>query len=209
MTFFVRRRLREMTFGHRRSVAVLLLALATTVSASAVGAQVPTRFDSGIVAGGEWLQANSLPLDRDVMPSAAFSIGLRRQSWMFDAGFLRIARTLSTVQGGTVSVGRVFRWKRVLFIPTANVLGGEALASRDSTGYDFVAPGGVTGRVPGYFYSDGVTFGGGAGLTVEVPAYRMVAFRVTASQWYFSGHPLDGDRARTVVGAGLSLRVHP
>jgi hypothetical protein len=40
-----------------------------------------------------------------------------------------------------------------------------------------------------------------------VPLYRILAARVVASEWFFSGDPLEGDRARTVLGAGLSIRL--
>jgi hypothetical protein len=49
--------------------------------------------------------------------------------------------------------------------------------------------------------------GGNIALTVEYPVYRALAIRAAASQWYFSGAPLEGDRQRFLIGGGLSLRV--
>jgi hypothetical protein len=45
-------------------------------------------------------------------------------------------------------------------------------------------------------------------LTLEVPLYRAIAVRASGSEWYFSGAPLEGDRARTLVGVGASIRVN-
>jgi hypothetical protein len=199
------------SWSRRRSASVFAAASLLAGLSSAAHAQQPTPlaarpFDTGIVVGGDWLQANALPLDRDAMQSASFDISLRRGAWAVNAGFLRVARTLSTVQGAYVSAGPLLHWRRVLFLPTVGALAGKSYASADSTGYDWVGAGGVTGHEPRFSYSTAGAFGGGIGLTVEVPVYRMIAVRALASQWYFSGAPLENDRARTVVGAGLSLR---
>lgn len=166
-----------------------------------------TRFETGIVVGGDWLQANALPLDRKAMESLDFSVSLRRPPWAFDGGWLRIARNLSTVQGVYLSAGRMLHLGPVLFIPAIGVLGGQAQESRDSTGFDFIGTGGVIGHTPRYSYSSSATGGGSIGVTVEVPVYRALGFRAVASEWLFAGAPLAGDRSRGVVGAGLSLRV--
>jgi hypothetical protein len=163
-------------------------------------------FNTGIVVGGDWLQANALPLDRDAMQSASFDVSLRRNAWFVGAGFMRIARDLSTVQGGYISGGPMFHWKDVLFMPSVGALVGQASASADTTGYDYVS-GGVAGHQPRYSYSDGATFGGSVGLAIEVPVFRMIGVRAGASEWFFSGTPLENDRARTVVSVGLSVRA--
>lgn len=181
--------------------------LGSLTVAAPVGAQVVPPFDRGIVLGGDWLQANALPLDRDAFQSSAVTVSLRRRTWAVEAGWLRIARTLSTVQGGSLSVGPLLHWGGALFLPSVGVLGGKASASRDTTGFDWVGAPGITGHTPRYSYSSASTFGGGVGLTVEYPLYRGLAARGLVSQWYFSGAPLEGDRARTLLGAGLSLRV--
>jgi hypothetical protein len=182
---------------------MVALALATTLHA-----QQPATFTRGIVVNGDWLQANALPLDRDALHSVDGSLSLRRGAWSVDLGWLRVARTLSTVQGGTVSFGWLLPWNRVLLVPTIGGLVGRAQRSVDSTGYDWVDPTtGATGHTPRYSYSSATSVGGSVGLVVEVPVYRAVAFRGVVSQWYFSGSPLEGDRARTLLGAGLSLRV--
>lgn len=175
--------------------------------ASPLAGQTSPRFDSGVVLSGDWMQANELPMDRNALQSGTVSISLRRHRWFVDASYVRVARTLSTVQGGALSAGPLLHWGPVLLLPSVGVLGGQAQASRDSTGYDFIGAGGVIGHQPRYSYSSAATFGGGVGLALEVPLYRALAIRAAASQWYFSGAPLEGDRERFLVGAGLSLRV--
>lgn len=185
-----------------------LASAAMFVMASQLVAQRNGTFEHGIVAHGDWLQANSLPLGRDAFQSAAADLSFRTGGWAVDAGWLRVARSLSTVQGGTVSLGRLLSWNRVLFIPAVGGFVGRGQRSVDSTGFDFVDPQtGVVGHTPRYTYSSAASVGGGGGLTIEVPVYRAIAVRGMAWQWYFSGEPLDGDRSRTVLGAGLSIRL--
>jgi hypothetical protein len=188
-------------FGYAFGLLGLTLALA-----SPVRAQGANRFDSGIVLSGAWLQANAMPLDREAPHSGAIDASFRWNHWSVEAGFLRIARDLSTIEGGSAAFGRMFRRKSVHFIPAVGVFVGRALSSRDTTGYDFVN-GTTTGHVPRYSYSEGAAFGGSGGLTIEIPVYRWIAVRGTASQWFFGGTPLEGDRTRTLLGAGLALRV--
>jgi hypothetical protein len=184
------------------------LLLAAAAPTTTLGAQQPSPFTHGLVAGGDWLQANALPLDRDAMHSVDGGLSVRRGSWSADLGWLRVARTLSTVQGGTLSFGWLVPWNRVLFVPTIGGLVGRAQRSVDSTGYDWVDPTtGAKGHTPRYSYSSASSVGGSVGLVAEVPIYRIIAARGVVSQWFFSGAPLDGDRARTVLGAGLSIRV--
>lgn len=178
------------------------------VYAPRLHAQRTAVFERGVVASGDWLQANALPLDRDAFQSAAAGLSYRVGGWAIDAGWLRVARSLSTVQGGSLSFGRLLPWKRLLFIPAVGGFLGRGQRSVDSTGFDFVDPAtGAIGHTPRYSYSSGTSVGGGAGLTLEVPLYRFVAARGVAWQWWFSGNPLEGDRARTVLGAGLSVRL--
>lgn len=178
----------------------------TVAIAAPLGAQGARRFDSGIVLSGAWLQANALPLDRKAPHSGAIDASLRWNRWSLEAGFLRIARDLSTIEGGSAAFGRMFRWKAVQFIPAVGVFAGRALSSRDTTGFDWVG-GGTNGHTARYSYSDGAAFGGSAGLTVEIPVFRWIAVRGTASQFVFAGKPLEGDRSRTLLGAGLALAV--
>ncbi len=196
---------------HRASSgAVALLACLVSVSrlATAQSASTSTAFDRGIVVGGEWLQANALPLDRNTLGSVSVDASLRRSHWAVDAGWLRIARNLSTVQGAFVSFGVPLAWGRLLAVPSIGAFGGQAQRSVDSTGFDFVGPNGVVGHTPRYSFSKSGSAGAGVGLTLEVPVYRAVALRASGSEWYFSGATLDGDRARTLVGVGLSIRVN-
>jgi hypothetical protein len=188
---------------------LLLIAAAAAAPAYAqapLSTEAPGQFDAGFVAGAAWLQANALPLDRQAFQSASATIGYRHKDWVFDAGFLRIARSLSTVQGGTASVGRLFRVGPVLLIPAVQGLLGEGNRSADTTGYDFTV-GDVVGHQPKFDNSSAFSAGGGVGLTVEYPVYRFVAIRAAAAQWFFSGSPLENDRSRTVLGVGLSARV--
>jgi hypothetical protein len=164
------------------------------------------RFDTGIVVGGDWLQANALPLDREAMHSIDVGVSWRRQNWAVEGGWLRVARDLSTVQGVYVSAGPLLHWGRAVFIPNIGILGGQSFRSVDSTGYDFVLND-VAGHQTRYSYSDGFAAGASVGLTADVAVYRMFGIRAMAAEWLFSGEPLAGDRARFVVGAGLSLRV--
>jgi len=165
-------------------------------------------FNRGFVLSGEWLQANALPLDRNTVGSMSAEASLRHQHWAIEAGWLRIARNLSTVQGGFASIGVPLAWGRLLAIPSIGAFGGQAQRSVDSTGFDFIGPNGVIGHTPRYSFSRSGSAGGGVGLTLEVPLYRVIAVRASGSEWYFSGAPLEGDRARTLVGIGLSIRVN-
>ncbi|HEV8215026.1 MAG TPA: hypothetical protein VGP95_04300 [Gemmatimonadaceae bacterium] len=178
------------------------------VHAPRLQAQRTAVFERGVVASGDWLQANALPLDRDAFQSAAAGVSFRVGGWAIDGGWLRVARSLSTVQGGSISFGRLLPWKRLLFIPAVGGFVGRGQRSVDSTGFDFVDPAtGAVGHTPRYSYSSAASLGGGAGLTLEVPLYRFVAARGVAWQWWFTGDPLEGDRSRTVLGAGLSVRL--
>lgn len=191
-----------------RRLALGSTLVALSVTAAPIRAQRTAVLERGFIAHGEWLQANALPLDRDAFQSAAADISYRTGGWSVDGGWLRVARSLSTVQGGSLSLGRLLPWKGVLFIPAVGAFVGRAQASVDSTGFDFVDPAtGTTGHVPRYSYSSAASFGGGAGLTLEIPLYRSLAARGVVWQWYFSGAPIEGDRARTVLGAGLSVRL--
>jgi hypothetical protein len=191
-----------------RRLALVSALAALPIPAARLVAQRTAVFEHGVVATGDWLQANALPLGRDAFQSSAASLSFRGGRWVADAGWLRVARSLSTVQGGSVSLGRLLPWKRVLFIPAVGGFVGRGQRSVDSTGFDFVDPvTGVTGHTPRYSFSSAASVGGGAGLTLEIPFYRSLAVRGVAWQWWFSGAPLDGDRARTVLGAGLSLRL--
>jgi hypothetical protein len=197
------------SMGFSLSASLRATALSCIASAS-LAAQAPTTgqrwLDHPIVIGADWLQATALPLNRAAAQSISGDISWRTTNWAFNGGWLRIARDLSTVQGVTLSAGRILRAGPVNFIPALSVLGGEAYVSFDSTGYDFTS-GGVTGHVPRYSYSNGFTFGGGAGLSIEVPIYQIVGFRLVGSEWVFSGNPVAEERTRGVVGAGLTIRV--
>jgi len=190
------------------SLAVVSAIAGLGVPASRLQAQSTALFERGVVASGDWLQANALPLDRDAFHSASAGLSYRTAGWAVDAGWLRVARSLSTVQGGTLSVGGLLPWKRILFVPAVGGFVGQAQRSVDSTGFDFVDPAtGVIGHTPRYTNSSSTSVGGGVGVTVEIPLYRMFAARGVAWQWWFGGTTLDGDRARTLLGAGLSIRL--
>jgi hypothetical protein len=191
-----------------RRVAITSTFAALCLLSARLDAQSGSTFARGIVVHGDWLQANAMPLGRNAFQSAGADLSFRAGGWAADGGWLRVARKLSTVQGSSLSLGRMWSWNRVLFIPAVGGFLGRAQRSVDSTGFDFVDPAtGVAGHTPRYSYSSATSIGGGGGLSVEIPLYRALAARGTAWQWYFGGAPLDGDRARTVLGAGLSIRL--
>lgn len=202
-----------MTSTARHTAFLLLVgaAIAAAAPARAQSASPTAPMSAGstgdIVLTGEWLQANALPMDRNAFHSVSFGASWRRNAWAFDGGFLRAARTLSTVQGAYAAAGPILRYRSIVFIPQVAAFGGEAMVSADTTGYDYTGAGGVIGHQPRYSYSEGGSAGIGARLTVEVPVYGPVAIRGAASTWYFSGAPLEGDQRRTLLGIGLSLRV--
>jgi len=190
------------------ALVAALVALPATPTFGQTPPPARAVFDRGVVLGGEWLQATALPLDRNTLASVSFDASLRRARWAVDAGWLRIARNLSTVQGGFVSFGVPLAWGRLLAIPSIGAFGGQAQRSVDSTGFDFIGPNGVVGHTPRYSFSKSGSAGGGVGLMLEVPLYRVIAVRASASEWYFSGATLERDRARTLVGVGLSIHVN-
>jgi hypothetical protein len=155
----------------------------------------------------DWLQATALPLDRSALHSGSAALEKRSDDWAFEVGWLRVARSLSTVQGGFATVSRALNWREALVLPGLGVFGGSAEASRDTTGYNWVGTSATdVGHVPRYSHSRAASFGGGVSLGVEYPARTRVAFRASVSQWMFSSQPLTGDRQRTLAGAGLVLR---
>jgi hypothetical protein len=189
------------------SAAAALLLTCQTALAAPAGAQVSSSGSASGSIRAEWLQANALPFTRNAAPSASAALEFRRPSWSIEMGWLRVARALSTVQGGFVGVTRPIRFADVVLLPGLAVFGGVAEASRDSTGYDFV--GGtppVQGRQPRYDFSQSGAAGGGVTLAFEYPARSKVSVRASGAQWYFTGKPLTGDRNRTVAGLGLVVR---
>jgi hypothetical protein len=198
------------SFGAAPFSAAALIAFLVSPS-PAVGQLAPAAtsaaFNRDVVIGGEWLQANALPLTRNTLGSVSVDAAIRHSHWAIDAGWLRIARNLSTVQGGFVSFGVPLAWGRLLAVPSIGAFGGQAQRSVDSTGFDFIGPNNTTGHTPRFSFSESGSAGGGVGLTLEVPVYRAIALRASGSEWYFNGAPLEGDRTRGVVGVGLSIRV--
>lgn len=188
--------------------AALRAQAAPTAAASMTSTMTAPRLYGGsLYVTGDWLQANALPLNRDAMHSVAFDLSYRHQWWAADAGYLRIARDLSTVQGGFLTGSYVYQWNRVTLLPFVGGFAGQALASADSTGYNFVAADGTPGHQARYSYSTGASFGGGVGLTAEVRLLGPVALRLDGAQWFFSGSPVATDRGRTIFGVGLSVRA--
>ncbi len=195
----------------RASVRAAFVVCCSALASRGLAQRAPTvgpTFNQGIVVGGEWLQANALPLNRDALASMSFDASLRHSRWAVDAGWLRIARDLSTVQGGFVSIGLPLAWGRLLAIPSIGGFGGQAQRSVDSTGFDFITPSNTIGHTPRFTFSESGSVGGGVGLTLEVPVVSVIAVRASASEWFFSGATLEGDRARSLIGVGLSIRLH-
>ena len=189
----------------RRSIAVLLLGsltgFATTSRAQSAGGGASASVHA------DWLQANDLPFTRKATPSAAAALEFRRKTWSLEVGWLRAARSLSTVQGGFVGLGFPIHLGSVVFLPGVAAFGGVANVSRDTTGYDWVTTSPVaSGHQPRYDFSSGAAFGGGATLSIEYPTGSPVGIRVSGSEWMFGGTPLSGDRTRALVGVGLVVR---
>ena len=189
----------------RRSIAVLLLGSLIGFAASARAQGAGSGASASVRA--DWLQANDLPFTRKAAPSASAALAFRRKTWLFEIGWLRAARALSTVQGGFVGVGFPIHLGSAVLLPGVAAFGGAAEVSRDTTGYDWVtfSPA-ATGHEPRYDFSQGAAFGGGATLSLEYPAGSPVGFRVSGSEWMFGGTPLAGDRTRALVGVGLVVR---
>src|SRR5262245_26695200 len=92
--------------------AALLLAAVTFLaigpSSALAQAAPPTvqstgRYDHGVVLGSDWLQANALPLNRQSVHSGTIDASYRFGNWSLTAGYLRVARDFSNVQGGSFS----------------------------------------------------------------------------------------------------------
>jgi hypothetical protein len=193
----------------RFALAILVTSAVKGRAQSTVSTAQYHDFRSGLVLSGDWLQANALPLNRNAMQSGDITLSYRRPLFSIDVGALRVARDLSNVTGGFAGVGPLFAWRGIVVHPAVDVLVGRGEASADSTGFDFVTPSGATGHQAQFTYSSASTVGIGGSLTVDVPVYRMIALHLAASEWRFSGHPLSLDRTRTLLGAGLALRVLP
>ena len=187
------------------SAAALLFALHAL--AAPVRAQSASSGDAGLSVRLDWLQATALPLDRSALHSGSVALQKRVQDWTLEAGWLRVARSLSTVQGGFAAISRPLLWRDALVLPGLGVFGGGAEASRDTTGYNWVGASPTdVGHVPRYSHSRAASFGGGVTLGAEYPARTKVAFRAAVSHWVFSSQPLTGDRQRTLAGIGLAVR---
>jgi hypothetical protein len=195
-------------FSARVLVLVYGLALSAPVVAQAPQASAAlSPFRGAVVIAGEWQQAVAMPLNRDAMHSASAVVSYRMPMWAVDAGWLRVARDLSTVQGGMISAGPTFAWRMIHFLPQVGGFVGKSYASADTTGYQAVGPGGVDVHQARYSYSEATSLGGGVLLAIEAPIYRTLNARVSGSEWLFSGAPLATSRARAIVGVGLSLQV--
>ena len=69
----------------KRTMQFLVTVSAVAALAAPLQSQQTARFDSGIVIGGDWLQANKLPLDRDALQSGEVTLSFRRHRWTVDA----------------------------------------------------------------------------------------------------------------------------
>lgn len=185
-----------------RLAAVALLG-AVTMTAAPLHAQFsPTR---DLQLRGEWLQA-SKSLSRDALPShgASVAIGDGRGNQLV-AGWLRAARDLSTVQGALLGYERRLDTGPIGILPGVAIMGGQAKASVDTSGYDFLGSGGAIGRVPRYTFTSGGAAGGAVTLAIEIPVVARAALRLGAQQWFLTGTPIKGDATRFLAGAGLTL----
>jgi hypothetical protein len=168
-------------------------------------ADAQTADQDGWYLRADWLQASAIKFDRSTMPSADVALEWRVGSRAVEFGYLRAVRKLSTVQGAYATLARPMRWGPTTVVAGIGIFGGQAAASADSTGYNYI-DGGVSGHQPRYSYSTGASFGGGVQLALEMPLGGMFGFRASVAEWAFSGHPVQGDNARFLAGVGLSLK---
>jgi hypothetical protein len=152
----------------------------------------------------DWLQANEA-LTRSALPSNAVAIAWEGRVIGYSAGFLRIVRDLSTIEGGTAGFEVAFRSGRFRVALGATGMVGVAMASRDTTGYQYVGAGGAVGHAPKFDYSRSSANGGGGTMTIEYDFLDHLGLRVTGGTWTFSGDPLGKEGTRTTIGAGLSV----
>ncbi len=192
----------------RRSIAstlALVLALSGALSLQAQGTTTaPTYTHSPFALRADWLQGNSA-LTRSTLPSNALAIAYEGQYFGASAGFLRIARDLNSVEGGTLGVETGFRAGRFRLSLGANAMIGVAMASMDTTGYQYVSTGGTTGHTPRWDYSRTSANGFGGTVTMEYDFFKYLGLRVTGGSWSFTGAPLGNVKTRTTVGAGLTV----
>jgi hypothetical protein len=184
-----------------RSVT-LLLALTVLVVPGAAMAQRTGLTSLALSVRGDWLQANS-SLSRSTLPSNALSLALETDHVTYSVGFARIARNLSTIEGGTAGaeVGARSGQFHVSFGISALV--GRAMASMDTTGYDYVNASGQPGHTPRYDYSTASAVGIGETFTLEYDIGDKVGVRLTGAQWSFSGAPLGREKTRATLGVGV------
>jgi len=181
------------------AAAVMALALPPSANAQATGF-VPRPLS----VRADWLQAQE-PLTRNALPSSAVAIAWEGATVGYQLGFLRIARDLSTIEGGTAGVELASRINRFRIALGATGMVGVAMASRDTTGYDFVGAGGGVGHTPKFDYSKSGAKGVGATLSLEYEFFDHLGVRVTAGSWRFSGAPLGSATSRRTIGAGVTV----
>lgn len=179
--------------------AAMALALPPSASAQATGF-VPRPWS----VRADWLQAQE-PLTRNALPSNAVAIAWEGATVGYQLGFLRIARDLSTIEGGTAGAEVAYRFGRFRMALGVTGMVGVAMASRDTTGYDYVSAGGATGHTAKWDYTRTSASGGGATVSLEYDFLDYLGLRVTGGTWSFSGTPLGTERTRTTIGAGLTV----
>jgi hypothetical protein len=186
-----------------RAVAlfVALMTLAVPPTASAQGGGLKSL---ALSARADWLQANEA-LSRSTLPSNALAIAYEGRIFGFTAGFLRIARNLSTIEGGTVGAEAAYRLGRFRMALGVTGMVGVAMASRDTTGFEYVSAGGATGHTAKWDYTRASASGGGATVSLEYAFPDYLGLRVTGGTWSFSGTPLGTERTRTTIGAGVTV----
>jgi hypothetical protein len=202
-----RQRFRSTTFR----IGPALFACGLIMISEASAQPIPGASREKIFVRADWLQAGALPLHRDALHSIDAAIEFRRTSWSAEAGYLRAARTLSTVHGGYLAVSKTFRNGDLTILPGIGILGGYAKVSLDTSGYEYTQAGTggtvVTGHQPRYTYSSALTIGAGAMLALEYSVSSMVNLRGSVAEWVFSGTPMEPDRQRLLAGVGVSLHL--
>jgi hypothetical protein len=181
-----------------------LFVLPTVARSQAAGFSAPPFSAPPFSVRADWLQANAT-LTRSTLPSNAAAIAWEGRVLGFSLGFMRIARDLSTIEGGTAGVDVAYRIGRFRIALGATGLAGVAMASRDTAGYQYVGAGGAAGHMPKFDYSRSSANGGGGTLTIEYDFLDHLGLRVTGGTWTFSGNPLGNEGSRTTIGAGLTV----
>jgi len=197
-------------------VASVLLMAAPAHAQSQRAAMAPS-FGPLAAVSAEWLQIGAGSLDRDATPSLAIAVAHDRPNGLrLEAGYLRAARRLSTVNGATGSVSMPLTYGRLTVRPGIGALVGRAVTTVDEGGYAWQS-GTPDSTETGYqshrSYLRETTVGGAVNLGAEFQVIRALAITASVRQWVFTGDAIRQNRTPMLAGLGLSFHpgavVHP